>query len=77
LGRLLVKKSDPDAAIVELQLDLKKEKNSLANCALGRALELKGDPQAALRQYRTAFRAHQPDDQCRAAYERLRLQLKK
>jgi len=77
LGRLLVKKNDPDAAIVELQWVLKKEKNSLANCALGRALELKGDPQAALRQYRTAFRAHQPDDQCRAAYERLRLQLKK
>jgi len=77
LGRLLVKKNDPDAAIVELQWVLKQAKNSLANCAPGRALELKGDPQAALRQYRTAFRAHQPDVQCRADYERLRLQLNK
>jgi tetratricopeptide (TPR) repeat protein len=79
LGRLLVKKNDPDAAIVELQWALKKEYNhfSLANCALGRAFELKGDLQTALGQYRTAFRAHTHNDRCRAAYERLRLQLKK
>lgn len=88
LGRLLVKKNDPDAAIVELQWALKKEKNHdwRASCALGRAYELKGDLKAALGQYRTAHRVlshpyawthHMDDEQCRAAYERLRLQLKK
>ncbi len=58
-GRVLVKKNDPDDAIVELQWALKKEKNrfSPANCELGRAFELKGDPKAALRQYHTAIRA--------------------
>jgi tetratricopeptide (TPR) repeat protein len=79
LGRLLIKKNDPDAAIVELQWALKKWNNrsSQANCELGRAFELKGDPRAALSQYRTAFRAHLNDEQCRANYERLRRQLKK
>jgi len=59
-GRVLVKKNDPDDAIVELQWALKKEKNrfSPANCELGRAFELKGDPKAAQRQYHTAIRAH-------------------
>jgi len=79
LGKLLVEKNDPDAAIPELQLALQATKNHLspANCSLGRALELKGDLEAAFRQYRTAFRAHVQDEQCRAAYERLKLQLKK
>ena len=79
LGRLLIKKNEPDAAIIELQWALRKKGNhfSQANCALGRALELKGDLQAALREYRTAYRAHLDDEQCRAAYERLQLQLKK
>ncbi len=79
LGRLLIKKNDPDAAIVELRWALKEHKNHLspANCELGRALELKGDLKAALREYRTAFRAHGGDKECHAAYERLGLQLKK
>jgi tetratricopeptide (TPR) repeat protein len=79
LGRALVKKNDPDAAIAELQWTLKKEKNhfSPANCELGRAFEAKGDLPAAMRQYRTAFRAHVNDEQCGASYERLQLQLKK
>jgi len=79
LGRVLVKKNDPDAAIVELQWALKKAKNHLspANCELGRAFEQKGDLEAAFRQYRTAFRAHVNYEECRAAYERLKLQLKK
>jgi tetratricopeptide (TPR) repeat protein len=79
LGHLLVKKNDPDAAIVELQGALKKTKNHLApaNCELGRAFEQKGDLGEAYRQYRTAFRARVNDPQCRADYERLKLQLKK
>jgi tetratricopeptide (TPR) repeat protein len=79
LGRALVKKNDPDAAIVELQWALKEHKNHLSpvNCELGRAFELKGDMKAALREYRTAFRAHVNDEECRAAYERLKPQLKK
>ncbi len=78
-GRVLVKKNDPDDAIVELQWALKKEKNrfSPANCELGRAFELKGDPKAALRQYHTAIRAHGGDKECHAAYERLQLRVKK
>ncbi len=78
LGRVLVKKNDPDAAIVELQWALKEHKNHLspANCELGRAYELKGDPKAALRQYRVAVRAHGGDKECHAAYERLKLQFK-
>jgi len=78
-GRVLVKKNDPDAAIVELQWALKKEKNhfSPANCELGRAFVLKGNPKGALRQYRTAIRAHGGDKECRAAYERLQLRVKK
>jgi Flp pilus assembly protein TadD len=79
LGRLLIQRNEPDTAIVELQWALKKAKNhfSQANCALGRALELKGDLQAALREYRLAYRAHLDDQQGRAAYERLQIQLKK
>lgn len=79
LGRVLVKKNDPDAAIVELQRALKEHKNHLspANCELGHAYELKGDLQEALRQYRVAVRAHGGDKECHAAYERLKLQLKK
>jgi tetratricopeptide (TPR) repeat protein len=79
LGRALVKKNDPDAAIIELQWALKEHKNHLspANCELGRAFELKGDLKAALREYRTAFRAHGGDKECHGAYERFRLQLKK
>jgi len=79
LGKFLVEKNDPDAAIPELQLALQATKNHLspASCSLGRALELKGDLEAAFRQYHTAFRAHVQDEQCRAAYERLKLQLKK
>jgi tetratricopeptide (TPR) repeat protein len=79
LGRLLVKKNDPDAAIVELQWALRKWNNhsSQTNCELGRAYELKGDLRSALGQYRTAYKAHLPDEQCRAAYERLKLRLKK
>jgi tetratricopeptide (TPR) repeat protein len=75
LGSLLVKKNDPDAAIVELEWALKKAKNrfSPANCELGRAFEAKSDLQAAVRQYRTAFRAHVNDEQCRGAYKRLQL----
>jgi len=78
-GRLLVKKNEPDAAVVELQWALQKTNNRLspANCALGRAFELKGNLKAALGQYHTAYRAHTLDEQCRAAYERLRLQPKK
>ena len=78
-GRLLVEKNEPDAAIVELQWALQKTNNRLspANCALGRAFELKGNLKAALGQYHTAYRAHTLDEQCRAAYERLRLQPKK
>ena len=73
-GRLLVEKNEPDAAIVELQWALKKENNHLspANCALGRAFELKGELKAALDRYRIAYRAHVLDAQCVAAYERLR-----
>lgn len=79
LGRVLVRKNDADAAIVELQWALGKTKNHLspANCELGHAYELKGDLKAALSQYRTAYRAHVDDLQCRAAYERLELQLKR
>jgi tetratricopeptide (TPR) repeat protein len=79
LGRALVKKNDADAAIVELQGALQKTKNhfSLANCELGHAYELKGDLKAAVGQYRTAYRAHVDDEQCRAAYQRLELQLKR
>ena len=79
LGRLLVERDEPDAAIVELQWALKKENNHLspANCALGRAFELKGDLKAALNQYRIAYQAHVQDEQCRAAYLRLKQQLKK
>ena len=79
LGRVLVKKNDAEAAIVELQWALKETKNQMspANCELGRAYEQKGDLEAAFRQYRTAFRAHVNDEQCRAAYERLKLQPKK
>lgn len=60
-------------------MGLKETKNRLspANCELGRAFEQKGDLEPAFRQYRTAFRAHVNDEQCRAAYERLKLQLKK
>jgi tetratricopeptide (TPR) repeat protein len=78
LGRLLVEKNDQDTAIVELQWALKKENNHLspANCALGRAFELKGDLKAALDQYRVAVKAHGGDQQCHAAYERLLLQRK-
>ena len=77
-GRLLVENNEPDAAIVELQWALQKTNNRLspANCALGRAFELKGDLKSALDQYRTAFRAHVHNEQCRAAYQRLHLQLK-
>jgi tetratricopeptide (TPR) repeat protein len=79
LGRELVKKDDADAAIVELQWALEKERQhfSSANCELGRAFEQKRDSESAYRQYRTAFRAHVNDAQCRAAYERLKLLLKK
>jgi tetratricopeptide (TPR) repeat protein len=78
LGRLLVKKNEPDAAIVELQWVLKEERNHdwKASCAIGRAFELKGDLKAALRHYRTAFRAHGDDKECHAAYERLQLRVK-
>jgi Flp pilus assembly protein TadD len=79
LGKVLVKKNDPDGAIVELQWVLKQEKNHdwKASCALGSAHELKGDLKAALDQYRTAYRVHMDDEQCRASYERLHSQLKK
>lgn len=78
-GKVLVKKNDPDGAIVELQWALKEHKNHLspANCELGHAYELKGDLQEALRQYRVAVRAHGGEKECRRAYERLKLQLKK
>ena len=76
---MLVRKNDAENAIPELQWALKKEKNhfSPANCELGRAFELKGDPKAALRQYQTAIRAHGGDKECRAAYEQLQLRVKK
>jgi len=79
LGSILVRKNDVDGAIVELQRALNMAKNHLspANCELGRAFEQKGSLEAAFRQYRTAFRAHVNDEQCRAGYERLRVQLKK
>jgi Flp pilus assembly protein TadD len=79
LGRLLVKKNDPDVAIAELQWVLKQEKNRdwRASCALGGAYELRGDLKEALGEYHTAYRVQMDDQQCRAAYERLRLQLKK
>jgi Flp pilus assembly protein TadD len=79
LGRLLVKKNDLDGAIAELQWVLKQEKNHdwRASCALGSAYELKGDRKAALGRYRTAYRVHMDDKECRAAYERLHAQLKK
>ena len=79
MGKALVKKNDPDGAIVELQWVLKQEENHdwKASCALGSAYELKGDLKAALAQYRTAYRVHMDDEKCRAAYERLHLQVKK
>ena len=79
LGKVLVEKNDPDGAIVELQGVLKQEKNHdwKASCALGSAYELKGDLKAALGQYRTAYRVHMDDKECRAAYERFHSQLKK
>jgi Flp pilus assembly protein TadD len=79
LGKVLVKKNDPDGAIAELQWVLKQEKNHdwKASCALGGAYERKGDPKAALGQYRTAYRVHMDDKECRAAYERLHSQLKR
>lgn len=79
LGRVLVKKNEPDAAIVELQWALQEERNHdwKASCALGRAYELKGDSQAALYQYRIAFRAKGGDQECHASYERLQPHLKK
>jgi hypothetical protein len=79
LGRLLVKKNDPDGAIAELQWALKQWKNHSwqTNCELGRAYEQKGDLKAALGQYRTAYRVRMDDKECRAAYERLHLQVKK
>jgi tetratricopeptide (TPR) repeat protein len=79
LGRVLVEKNDAEAGIVELQLALKERKNHLspANCALGRAFEQKSDLEAAFHQYRTAFRGHVNDEECRAAYERLKIQYKK
>jgi tetratricopeptide (TPR) repeat protein len=79
LGKVLVEKNDPDGAIVELQGVLKQEKNHdwKASCALGSAYELKGDLKAALGQYRTVYRVHMDDKECRAAYERLHSQLKK
>jgi Flp pilus assembly protein TadD len=79
LGRVLVRKKEPDAAIAELQWALNEHKNHLspANCELGRAFELKGDPNAAVREYRIAFRAQGGDQECRAAYERLQRQVKK
>lgn len=79
LGSVLVKKKDADAAIAELQWALKRAESHLspANCELGRAFEQKGDLEEAYRQYRIAYRAHLNDEQCRAAYERLKLQLKK
>jgi tetratricopeptide (TPR) repeat protein len=78
LGRLLIKKNDPDGASAELQWALKQWKNHSwqANCELGRAYEQKGDLKAALGQYRTAYRVHMDDKECRAAYERLHSQLK-
>ena len=79
LGSVLVKKNDADGAIAELQRALKNSKNHLspANCELGHAFELKDNLEAAFRQYRTAFRARVNDEQCLAAYERLKLRLKK
>jgi Flp pilus assembly protein TadD len=79
LGKMLVRKNDPCAAIMELQWVLKQEKNHdwKASCELGRALEQKGDLQAALGQYRTAYRDHGGDEECRASYERLHSQRKK
>ena len=75
LGRLLLKKNEPDAAIAELQWALGNEKYPLANCELGRALESKGDLKAALEQYRRAFQSGVRDEQCLSAYERLQLQV--
>jgi len=79
LGKVLVKKNDPDGAITELQWVLKQEKNHdwKASCALGSAYERKGNLKAALGPYRTAYRVHTDDKECRAAYERLHSQLKK
>ena len=78
LGRLLVKKNDPDAAIIELQWAITKEKHfPIAECELGRAFELKGDLETALDHYRTASQADVRDEECRASYARLQQQLKK
>jgi Flp pilus assembly protein TadD len=79
MGKVLVKKNDPDGAIAELQWALKQWRNHSwqTNCELGSAYELKGDLKAALDQYRTAYRVHMDDKECRAAYERLHSQLKK
>jgi tetratricopeptide (TPR) repeat protein len=79
LGKALLKKNDPDGAIAELQWVLKQEKNHdwKASCALGSAYELQGNLKLALRQYRTAIRAHGGDRECHAAYERLQLRVKK
>lgn len=75
LGRLLLKKNEPDAAIAELQWVSGNEKYPLANCEMGRALELKGDLKAALGQYRLALQSGVHDEQCHSAHERLQLQL--
>jgi hypothetical protein len=79
LGKALVKKNDPNGAIGELQWVLKQEKNQdwKASCVLGRAYEQKGDLKAALGQYRTAYRVHMDDKECRASYERLHSQPEK
>lgn len=64
-----------DAARV--QWVLTRDRNfPVANCELGRALELKGHLEAALREYGIAF-PNVGDKQCRAAFESLQLQLKK
>jgi hypothetical protein len=69
---------DLDEAIKDCQEALILEPDSFflpyLHCALGRALELKGDLEAALREYLTAYPS---SFECRADYERLQLQLKK
>ena len=74
LGHLLVEKKEAEGAIEVLQGALAKGiyLSGPVNCELGRAFELKGDVGVAEKAYRKGIKLGTKDDECRAAYERLR-----